>query len=226
MGRASTPTTSRSQGASFRQACPSLVPLPHASGSAWSEQSSRGRPCPSPVTSARSRRSTLEDDPLRCLRRAARPDQRPHLPEIHWRLRQRLGLSEGETQGEELRAPPAKDPPLLREDRLFLLGTLAHVHTVGDRLPSYDLQRDWAPSPKGLDAAARHGGFALDLGRSGRSGGRAAALTVCGSRRCRALADRAVGHVRSSRLTTCVRLRFQPWPAQVLSPAPSGEASW
>ena len=110
----------------------------------------------------RRRSEGLEDDPLRCLRRAARPDQRPHLPEIHRRLRQRLGLPEGEAQGEELRAAPAKDPGLLREDRLLLLGTLAHVRTVGDRLPSYDLQKDWAPSLKGVDAAARHGGFALD----------------------------------------------------------------
>ena len=167
----------------------------------------------------------LEDDPLGCLRRAARPDQRPHLPEIHWRLRQRLGLPEGEAQGKELRAAPAKDPGLLREDRLLLLRTLAHMHTVGDRLPSYDLQKDWAPSPKGVDAAARHGGFALDRSRLGRSGGRAAALTVCVSRRCRALADRAVGHTRSSRWTTRVRQRFRPWPAQALAPTPSGEAS-
>src|SRR4029453_6517090 len=96
---------------------------------------------------------------------------------------------------------PAKDPGLLRKDRLLLVGTLAHVRTVGDRLPSYDLQKDWAPSLKGVDAAARHGEFALDRRPLGRSGGRAAALTVSVSRRSGALADRAVGHGRSRRRT-------------------------
>ena len=216
--RVSTSSTSCSQGpAPFRRACPSqgcLCPTRTVVlRSALSESS----------TSARSRRSTLEDDPLRCLRRAARPDQRPHLPEIHWRLRQRLGLPEGEAQGEELRAAPAKDPGLLREDRLLLLGTLAHMHTVGDRLPRTTFKRTGCPHPR--EWMPPHGTEGSPLTGVGWADPEAARRLsqVCVSRRCRALADRAVGHARSSRWTTCARLRFRP--AQALSPSPSGEAS-
>jgi Glycosyl transferases group 1 len=167
----------------------------------------------------------LEDDPSRCLGRTARPDQRPHLSEIHRCLGQRLGLPEREAQSEELRSTPATDPSLLGKNKSPLLGILAHGLRVSAWLHSDARRRSGRPYP--MERASSHGTEGSPWGRSqsGRSGGRATTPTVSLARTRSTPAGRAVGHAPLGRSVTSLRPRRRLSPGPPLSRAASEEAS-